>query len=117
MAIEDILSKLSKSNFRSSFHLKLQDKSYIKEKGIETIRKHAEDFISKRLAPSNIMNDGKQTPMKNHPVFIAQHATGTCCRKCLFKWHHIMPNKELTQEEQKYIVDVIMAWINKEIKD
>ena len=62
-----------------------------------------------------ILNDGAQTPMKGHPVFIAQHATATCCRSCLYKWHKIAKNKELSSEEIDYIVDIIMTWIAKKI--
>ena len=109
--IDEILEKLSKSKFRSSFHLKDKDKLYIKEKGIDKIKSHAYDFINKRLAPKVIINDGKQTPMRGHPVFIAQHATATCCRSCLEKWHHISKNKELDNKEIDYIVGVIMKWI------
>ena len=111
----DILSRLSKSKFRKSFHLKEKDIAYIQNKGIDTIRKHAYDFIEKRLAPSFIPNDGKQTPMRGHPVFIAEHATATCCRSCLYKWHHIPKNKKLSQDEIDYIVSVIMMWINNEL--
>ena len=107
------LEELSKSSFRSSFHLKEKDKAYLKEKGFETILSHAKDFIANRLASQNSLNDGSQTPMKGHPVFIAQHATATCCRSCLYKWHHISKNKELTNKEQKYIVSIIMAWLIK----
>lgn len=113
----DILYKLSKSKFRSSFHLKDKDKEYIKDKGIDKIRSHAYDFITKRLGPSNILNDGKQTPMHGHPVFVAEHATATCCRGCLYKWHHISPNKELNKEEIDYIVDIIMKWISLELEN
>ena len=113
--IENILNSLSKSNFRSKFHLKQKDKDYIKEKGIEKIREHAYDFINKRLAPEIIPNDGKQTPMKGHPVFIAQHATATCCRGCLYKWHKIKPGTKLNDEQKDYVVNVIMTWINREI--
>lgn len=112
---DSILEKLSKSKFRSSFKLKEKDKKYIDEKGINTIKNHAYDFISKRLAPVNIPNDGKQTPMHGHPVFIAQHATATCCRSCLYKWHKISRNKELTLEEQEYIVNLIMRWLEKQM--
>lgn len=112
--IEETLYSLTKSNFRSKFHLKEKDKQYIKEKGIEKIREHAKDFITKRLAPSIIPNDGKQTPMKGHPVFVAQHATATCCRGCLYKWHKISPGKELSNDEKEYIVNIIMKWIEKE---
>lgn len=109
-----ILKKLSYSKFRSRFILKEKEINYINEKGLDVIRLHARDFISKRLAPLNIPNDGKQTPMKGHPVFVAQHATATCCRTCLYKWHRIEINKELTQKEQEYIIDIIMKWIEKE---
>ena len=111
--IKYILEVLSKSKFRSSFSLKDKDFKYIEDKGIDTIRLHAFDFISKRLAPDIIPNDGKQTPMRGHPVFIAQHATATCCRGCLYKWHHIEKNKELSEKEERFIVALIMEWINR----
>ena len=107
----DIFDKLAKSDFRSKFKLKQKDKDYISQKGLNTIEQHAYDFISKRLAPADIPNDGKQTPMKGHPVFIAQHATACCCRGCLSKWHKIAKGIELTQSQQDYVVKIIMEWI------
>lgn len=112
--IKNILDRLSKSKFRSSFHLKDKDILYIEDKGINKIREHAYDFVTKRLADTSNVTDGKQTPMKGHPVFIAQHATGTCCRRCLEKWHHIRKNKNMTDDDIKYVVDIIMSWIEKE---
>ena len=112
---DDILNRLSKSKFRSSFKLKEKEKIYIKEKGITKIKEHAYDFINKRLTPKNIKNDGKQTPYHGHPVFIAEHATATCCRNCLYKWHNIDKNRELTKEEIDYIVNLIINWIEKEV--
>ena len=97
-----LFERLDNSKFRSSFHLKQKDIDYINKKGLETIRQHA--------------NDGKQTPMRGHPVFIAQHATATCCRECIRKWHKMQPGKELSQVQQDYLVDVIMTWIQKEIE-
>lgn len=111
---QNLLNKLSKSTFRSKFTLKEKDISYIDEKGFCTIEKHAYDFVKKRLAPKDILNDGKQTPMRGHPVFIAEHATATCCRSCLYKWHKIPMNRSLTEKEIKYIVELIMLWIQKE---
>lgn len=112
--IKNIFDRLSKSKFRSSFHLKDKDILYIEDKGIDKIREHAYDFVTKRLADTSNVTDGKQTPMKGHPVFIAQHATGTCCRRCLEKWHHISKNKNMTNDDIKYVVDIIMSWIEKE---
>ena len=115
--IDEMLYSLSKSKFRNSFHLKVKDKDYIKEKGLEVIEKHAYELLEKRLAPSYIPNDGKQTPMKGHPVFLAEHATATCCRNCLSKWYHIPKGRELNQEELDYIVSIIMAWIKREMEN
>ena len=112
----ELFVRLSRSKFRSRFHLTEKDKAYAREKGPDTIRSHAKDFIEKRLAPAEIPNDGKQTPMRGHPVFIAQHATATCCRGCIKKWHKILQGKQLSQVHQDYIVDVIMTWIRQEME-
>ncbi|WP_300726811.1 DUF4186 domain-containing protein [uncultured Bacteroides sp.] len=113
--LNPLFERLSKSDFRRRFHLHPKDLDYIHEKGMETIRHHAEDFVRKRLAPAVIPNDGKQTPMRGHPVFIAQHATGCCCRGCFAKWHHIPAGRELTSEEQQYAVAVLMEWIRRRL--
>ena len=110
------LLELSKSRFRSSFHLKDNMIDYINEKGFNNIKNHAYNFINERLAPANPINDGKQTPMKGHPVFIAQHACACCCRNCLEKWHHIPKNKELTNNEVNYIVMLLITWIKNEYR-
>ena len=114
--LEDLFERLSQSKFRSGFHLKEKDKKYVLDKGGDKIRKHAKDFVSQRLAPAVIPNDGKQTPMKGHPIFIAQHATACCCRGCLEKWHHFPRGKELTEEQQDYVVDVLMEWVGRQME-
>lgn len=114
MTYQDILNNLSKSKFRSSFHLRKYMIDYINEKGYKKIKEHAYEFINKRLAPSSIQNDGKQTPMKGHPVFIAQHACACCCRGCLEKWYKIPKGRNLTKKEIDFIVNLIMLWIKKE---
>lgn len=113
--IMNILDRLAKSKFRSRFKLRAKELEYIKEKGLDTIHSHACDFIRDRIAPAEPINDGKQTPMRGHPVFIAQHATATCCRGCIEKWHQFPQHRELTATEQEYLVSVIMEWINRQI--
>lgn len=108
-------NRLGKSSFRSKFHLRESDKEYIRRKGLDVIESHAYDFINKRLAPAIIANDGRQTPMKGHPVFIAQHATALCCRGCMDKWHHIEKGSALTEGEIEYTVSVIMLFIKDEL--
>ena len=113
--INETLLKLKKSDFRAKFHLTEKDKTYIAEKGMDTIRKHAEEFVRTRLAPAYPPNDGKQTPMRGHPVFVAQHACACCCRGCLEKWYRVSQGKELTESQQSRIVNLLMAWITEEI--
>ncbi|ENZ8426703.1 MULTISPECIES: DUF4186 domain-containing protein [Klebsiella] len=110
-AMETLFARLGRSTFRSRFHLGAKERQYCYDKGPEVIDSHAADFIAKRLAPAQIANDGKQTPMRGHPVFIAQHATATCCRGCLEKWHAIPRGRELSGEEQRYVVQVIHHWL------
>ena len=108
------LQKIEKSQFRARFKLSQKDRLYIESKGWNTIERHAKDFVKTRLAPAQPKNDGKQTPMRGHPVFVAQHATACCCRGCLEKWHGFKKGKELDEDEQKEIVELIMAWLCKE---
>lgn len=112
--IDDTLLRLKQSDFRAKFHLSQKDKDYITEKGIEIIRIHAAEFVRTRLAPAKLPNDGKQTPMRGHPVFIAQHACACCCRGCLNKWYKVPQGTELTENQQERIVNLLIAWIEKE---
>ena len=109
--LEQLFTKLAKSKFRSGFRLGKKEQSYLQNKGFSVIEQHARDFIKERLGPAFLKNDGRQTPMKNHPVFVAQHATATCCRKCLQKWHCIEQGRELTQSQIDHVVSVIMYWL------
>lgn len=112
----DLFKRLSRSAFRSKFRLKPKDVEYVNAKGMAAIRRHACDFVRRRLAPAVPPNDGRQTPMRGHPVFIAQHATGCCYRGCLAKWHGIPAGRMLTAEEQGYVVAVIMEWIRRQME-
>ena len=109
--------RLARSNFRARFHLAADDLRYIAEKGLDAIRRHAADFIRTRLAPAQPPNDGRQTPMRGHPVFKAQHATATCCRGCLEKWWKVPRGTTIPPARQARIVDFLMAWIEREIKN
>ncbi|MDD6553350.1 MAG: DUF4186 domain-containing protein [Prevotellaceae bacterium] len=113
--LSPLFDRLAKSKFRSSFYLNAKDKEYIQKKGWEKIEEGTRETIARRLAPAVIPNDGKQTPMRHgiFPPFIAQHATGCCCRNCLQKWHGIPKGRALTVKEQIYITRVIMEWLRR----
>ena len=110
--VQEILKRLRQSEFRRGIQLRQKELDYLNSKGMGTVLEHAAGFIAQRLAPAEPVNDGKQTPWRNHPVFVAQHATATCCRSCLQKWHEIGKGLELTAEEQQYIIEVIKGWLS-----
>jgi exodeoxyribonuclease V alpha subunit len=112
--IDEALDKLEKSKYRSGFYLTKKEQQYLDEKGIAVIRSHAQDFVRQKLAPAEPLNDGKQTPMHGHPVFKAMHATACCCRGCLNKWYKVPLHKELSEKEQEKIVNLLMAWIERQ---
>lgn len=116
MTFDEAFFRLSRSKFRSRFHLAVAELLYIEEKGWMTIRRHAEDFVRQKLAPAHPVKDGRQTPMRGHPVFIAQHATATCCRGCMNRWWKVPLNVELSSECQAKAVNLILEWIRREMK-
>jgi hypothetical protein len=109
--IEQVFARLAGSRFRSRFRLAGDELAYLRSRGIETVLRHAAELIEARLAPAIPEKDGKQTPMRGHPVFLAQHATGTCCRGCLAKWHGLERGRALSVDEQRYVVRVIGRWL------
>ncbi|MFF9813143.1 DUF4186 domain-containing protein [Streptomyces sp. NPDC014006] len=114
-SIDRRLEALARQPFRAKFHLRGRDRATAELKGPATIRRHADDLIVKRLAPAEPYKDGKQTPYRGHPVFVAQHATATCCRGCLQRWHGIPKGRELSHAERAYVVEVICRWITREM--
>jgi hypothetical protein len=109
-----VFSRLSGSPFRRRFRLGPKERRYVAERGLGIISQHARDLVAKRLAPAEPLNDGRQTPMRGHPVFIAQHATATCCRSCLRKWHGIAAGRPLDEAELDHVVAAIMRWLDEQ---
>jgi hypothetical protein len=112
--IDGRLAALARVPFRSRFHLRGRERAQVELRGMEAIRRHAAELIGQRLAPAHPRNDGKQTPYRGHPVFVAQHATATCCRSCLGRGHGIAPGAALSQAEQEYVIEVICRWITRD---
>jgi len=106
-----LLAALARSKFRSRFRLGAKEADYLQQKTLPVVLEHGRQFVLQRLAPAEPVNDGRQTPMRGHPVFLAQHATATCCRGCLARWHGIAKGRPLRPEEIDYIVSVIQRWL------
>jgi hypothetical protein len=109
--LDDLFAALAKSRFRASFRLSPKDAQYLADRGLPTVMEHAAAFVARRLAPAQPANDGKQTPFRGHPVFVAQHATACCCRGCLAKWHRIPAGRELTSEERAQVLAALERWL------
>lgn len=112
--IDEVLARLSRSTFRRRFALTTADRAYLARKGLPAVLGHGHDFIAERLAAADPVNDGKQTPFRGHPVFVAQHATATCCRGCLAKWHGIPKGRPLEAAERRYILAVLETWLRRQ---
>jgi hypothetical protein len=112
---DDFFRALARSRFRSRFRLAGKDREYLDRQGLAAILEHGAEFIVQRLAPARPKNDGRQTPWRGHPVFVAQHATATCCRSCLARWHGIAAGAELTAEERRYVLAVIEVWLRRQV--
>lgn len=110
-----VLDRLAESSFRRRKRLLGTELEQLRAKGIEEIGMHARRLVGERLGPSQPVNDGRQTPYRGHPVFIAQHATATCCRSCLEIWHRIPKGRPLNQPECDYVARLIEAWLRREI--
>jgi Domain of unknown function (DUF4186) len=108
---DDLFVALQKSSFRRRFALGTKERAYMAGKGLSTVLEHAREFVAQRLAPALPTRDGRQTPLRGHPAFVAQHATATCCRSCLAKWHGIPAGQPLSAEEQAHVVSAIARWL------
>lgn len=114
--LDAIFAALATSAFRRRFRLQHKELEYLRLKGLPAVLGHAEDFIAQRLAPALPANDGKQTPFRGHPVFVAQHATACCCRQCLEKWHRIPRGRALTPQETAHVLAVLERWLREEMR-
>ena len=112
--LDEVFTELAGSDFRRRFRLRGKELEYLRRKGLGVVLEHAADFVEKRLAPAEPLNDGRQTPLRNHPVFVAQHATATCCRGCLQKWHGIPKGRPLSADEKRYVLSVLERWLDEQ---
>lgn len=113
--IEEAFRRLAAAPFRRKFRLAGRERAYLDTWGLPAVMQHGAKFIAERLAPALPRNDGKQTPWRNHPIFVAQHATATCCRGCLEKVHEIARGQALTPEERAYVLRVLERWIAEQV--
>lgn len=117
MTKEEAFARLARSKFRSRFKLTADDRAYVERVGLEKLRSHAVDFVAQKLAPANPANDGRQTPMRGHPIFKAMHGSAMCCRGCMEKWWRVRRGVPLTDAQQAKAVDFLMEWVRRQCSD
>lgn len=116
-SLDSLFARLATSSFRRRFRLGRRERLYLDEHGLPEVLEHARTFVERRLAPAAPPNDGKQTPYRGHPVFVAQHATACCCRGCLEKWHGIGRGRALSHEELDHVLAVLERWLRMQQAD
>jgi hypothetical protein len=114
-SLDEVFARLANSGFRRRFRLAARERDYMRAQGGAAVLAHAHAFVAERLAPARPANDGKQTPFRGHPVFVAQHATATCCRNCMSYWHGIPAGRPLTADEQGHVVAAIERWLDMQL--
>jgi hypothetical protein len=115
MQLDARIDAIGRHPFRAKFHLRARERAIVQLRGMPAVREHATELFGRRVAPAEPHKDGRQTPYRGHPVFVAQHATATCCRTCLERFHAIPKGHALDPTEQAYAVDVICRWIEREL--
>lgn len=100
------------------WHTDIQEEAITRaiEKGELALRDHARKLIKSKIGNEKNVWDGRQTPMTGGEIVnYAQHATATCCRKCLEYWHNIKSNEKLTSDQLEFCTDLAMLYIKERI--
>jgi hypothetical protein len=117
-AIGDVaytLEMLKKELIRHHFwHVEIDQKAinHALRKGRKELRVAAEKRIRASVGKAFPSYDGRQTPKSGNSLFYAQHATATCCRKCIEEWYGIEIGVALTEEHIQYFSDLLMLYLN-----
>jgi hypothetical protein len=86
--------------------------NHARRKGRLGIRSAAESRLHRSIGSARPHRDGYQTPKNGNTIYYAQHATATCCRKCLEYWHGIPQGRPLTDDEVSYLTELICLYID-----
>lgn len=89
--------------------------NHARRKGKSGMRVAAENRIRKAVGDANPSLDGRQTPKKGNALYYAQHATATCCRKCIEDWHGIPMGKSLSDDQIQYFADLVMLYVEERL--
>jgi hypothetical protein len=115
--VQNTFNALKYEMWRHHFwHVELDQRAinYARRKGRLGLRDAVRKRLSTSIGGALPFHDGFQTPRENsgNPIYYAQHATASCCRKCVEKWHGIPQGRELTDSEIDYLKDLALLYID-----
>lgn len=101
------------------WHLEIDQKAvnHARRKGRVRMREAIRHRIEKYVGPAEPKRDGRQTPWTGNAIFYGQHATATCCRKCINQWHGIPFEHELSGAEIDYLSGLVWRFVEERLPD
>lgn len=99
--------------WHKEFHIRAVN--YARRKGKVKLLEAVTKRLRTCIAPAQPFHDGWQTPMNSdspNPIYNAQHATATCCRRCLEYWHGVPMGRELSSEELEYFANLVFQYLD-----
>jgi uncharacterized protein DUF4186 len=99
------------------WHLEIDQKAanHARKKGWKGLQVAAERRIRSSVGPGSPPFDGRQTPREGNVIYYAQHATASCCRKCIEEWHGIPPGRPLSGDEIAYLAGLVMLYVRERL--
>ena len=99
------------------WHIEIDQKAinHARRKGKVGMRVATEKRIRNSVGAANPYRDGMQTPKNNNAIYYAQHATASCCRKCINEWHGIPFGQELTKDQITYLTELVILYIEERL--
>lgn len=88
-----------------------------RRKGKLGLREVVEKRVRQSVGAEHPYRDGTQTPKSGRIEYYGQHATAACCRRCIEAWHGIPTGRALTEDEIRYLSDLIMLYIEQRLPD
>lgn len=81
--------------------------------GLAGLKTRVRPLLAKKIGPAHIFRDGTQTRKEGSALFYAQHATATCCRKCLDYWYNVERGRDLTDEELDRCEWLVLSYLDR----
>jgi hypothetical protein len=101
------------------WHIEIDTKAieHARKKGLAAILDHVPKRLMQSIGRATPFRDGTQTPFTGRAEYYAQHATATCCRKCVEDWHGIPRGRALTEDELVYLSNLAVLYLKERLAD